>query len=177
MGMFDYIICEYPLPDGFTASDEFQSKDLDCMLSSYIITSDGRLILDNIDCHYDGTLNFYNSNTSSSGPFGFTTRNDEPYWSQEYEATFFKGQLTHITGGDRRVNHSDHPHIMHDEYRAAREQEDERIAALQLVCLHEIKETLRYSRGGGGFTDIRNFKEDVCRTCHLHMNEREEPEW
>lgn len=42
MGMFDYIRCEQPMPEG--APDVFQTKDLDCMMDSYTITADGRLI-------------------------------------------------------------------------------------------------------------------------------------
>jgi hypothetical protein len=45
MGMFDYIKCEIPLPDGF--SGELQTKDFDCTLSTHIIKADGSLELDN----------------------------------------------------------------------------------------------------------------------------------
>ena len=45
MGMFDEIICEHPLPDGFDARGVlFQTKDLDNLLERYTITPDGRLI-------------------------------------------------------------------------------------------------------------------------------------
>lgn len=45
MGMFDHIICEYPLPDGFDLPDaEFQTKDLDNTLATYTITADGKLV-------------------------------------------------------------------------------------------------------------------------------------
>jgi hypothetical protein len=49
MGMFDELICEYPLPDGAVDRDVqealFQTKSLDCTLDRYTITKDGRLIL------------------------------------------------------------------------------------------------------------------------------------
>lgn len=48
MGMYDSIICKYPLPmpedpKGYTGSREFQSKDLDCTLSFYEIREDGSI--------------------------------------------------------------------------------------------------------------------------------------
>ena len=50
MGMFDYIRCELPLPDGWE-SDELQTKDFDCQMVTHVITKDGRLMLDN--GHYE----------------------------------------------------------------------------------------------------------------------------
>jgi hypothetical protein len=45
MGMFDYIKCEYPLPDIELQNEMFQTKDTpDQFLSLYTITKDGRLI-------------------------------------------------------------------------------------------------------------------------------------
>jgi hypothetical protein len=44
MGMFDYIRCEKPLPDGFAG--ELQTKDFGCEMVTHVITSDGRLMLD-----------------------------------------------------------------------------------------------------------------------------------
>lgn len=45
MGLFDTIHCEYPLPDARHQDLEFQTKDLECLLSNYTITRDGRLVL------------------------------------------------------------------------------------------------------------------------------------
>lgn len=45
MGMFDYIKCEAPLPDGWVA-DELQTKDFDCEMVHHRISIDGRLLLD-----------------------------------------------------------------------------------------------------------------------------------
>jgi len=44
MGMFDYIKCEYQLPDSAVQNETFQTKSLDKGLEDYTITSDGRLI-------------------------------------------------------------------------------------------------------------------------------------
>ena len=48
MSMFDTLICKYPLPmpedlKGYVGSREFQSKDLDCVLSYYEIREDGSI--------------------------------------------------------------------------------------------------------------------------------------
>jgi len=45
MGMFDYIACELPLPDGWQPS-ELQTKDFDCEMVVHRISKDGRLMLD-----------------------------------------------------------------------------------------------------------------------------------
>lgn len=51
MGMFDYICCEVPLPDGW-AADELQTKDFDCEMVTHVITAAGRLLLD--QGHWEG---------------------------------------------------------------------------------------------------------------------------
>jgi len=48
MGMYDTLICKYPLPmpedpKGYAGSKDFQSKDLDCALSYYEIREDGSI--------------------------------------------------------------------------------------------------------------------------------------
>lgn len=43
MGMFDYLRCEVPLPDGFTG--ELQTKDFERTMGEHVITKDGRLVL------------------------------------------------------------------------------------------------------------------------------------
>jgi hypothetical protein len=48
MGMFDYIRCEAPLPDGWSP-DELQTKDFDCDMVTHVITKEGRLMLERID--------------------------------------------------------------------------------------------------------------------------------
>lgn len=48
MGMFDYLTCKHPLPDGFDPSRiDWQTKDTDDQyLSRYTITEDGKLVSD-----------------------------------------------------------------------------------------------------------------------------------
>ena len=43
MSLFDTIQCDYPLPDPEFQQEEFQTKDLDCLLNRYRISADGRL--------------------------------------------------------------------------------------------------------------------------------------
>ncbi len=45
MGMFDEILCEYPLPDEVVQGEIFQTKSFECLLDRYTITRNGRLIL------------------------------------------------------------------------------------------------------------------------------------
>lgn len=49
MGMFDYVECEYPLPDGYTpkkniyGENAFQTKDFERIMTTLKITAEGRL--------------------------------------------------------------------------------------------------------------------------------------
>lgn len=45
MGLFDTLYCDYPLPDPEFQNEEFQTKDLECLLDRYRISADGRLCL------------------------------------------------------------------------------------------------------------------------------------
>lgn len=46
MGMFDYVQCDYPLPDGQIAEGPvFQTKDFNCFMDIVRITREGRVIL------------------------------------------------------------------------------------------------------------------------------------
>ena len=49
MGMFDELHCEFPLPDAVVQNKEFQTKSFECLLDRYTITSDGRLILHQVE--------------------------------------------------------------------------------------------------------------------------------
>lgn len=46
MGMFDDLVCEYPLPKGFEEfrGKRFQTKDLDNALLTFVITEEGKLL-------------------------------------------------------------------------------------------------------------------------------------
>lgn len=107
MGMFDYIKCEHPLPDGFDdQKQEWQTKDLACELAIFTITADGRLVRTggvygiaiNCDDHH-GDIHFYGGNWCGSGFGCVMTRDDMPHWSRLYTARFSEGKLLRITGG------------------------------------------------------------------------------
>lgn len=53
MGMFDYIRCEVPLPDGWKPDGPLQTKDFDCDLVCHVITKEGRLMLERIDAVHE----------------------------------------------------------------------------------------------------------------------------
>jgi hypothetical protein len=108
MGMFDEIVCEYPLPRPEFQHAVFQTKDLDNTLARNTITKDGRLrietwqyvhrddptaffgfVLDRqnwyefIDQEYHGDLFFYTNNPATNTLITFRAR-------------FTEGQLTSI---------------------------------------------------------------------------------
>lgn len=104
MGMFDHVICKYPLPGDIPewAKTNFQTKDLDCVLDTIEITEDGRLkTRDNWEgektiadySNYTGTIDIYASNVCCSGP-GIYTREGEPAHYLEYSLTFVNGKVT-----------------------------------------------------------------------------------
>lgn len=105
MGVFDYIVCKYPLPDGFQLpvnEDPFQTKDTPLQqLVTYTITTDGHLLDPDGSLEvYTGTINFYSSNWSSFFSDGFITKDDDPPCSRDYTATFVDGKLIKIVGED-----------------------------------------------------------------------------
>lgn len=84
MGLFDYIKCNYPLPDNFTGN--LQTKDFGCELVTHVITNEGRLLKEQYDLNFHGILNFY----------GNEKKNDGSYEWHEYNAKFTDGQLVNI---------------------------------------------------------------------------------
>jgi hypothetical protein len=100
MGMFDYIVCKHPLPDGFDASKvEWQTKDTDSQyLDIYTITEDGRLLFgawrdgkrspDVPQPDFHGDIFFYGNDGGWNAPEGY-------YW-REYRARFSEGKLLRI---------------------------------------------------------------------------------
>lgn len=99
MGMFDYIICDAHLPDGFDSKGfEFQTKDTDEQyMVNYTITAEGRLIdHDGTDTNFHGDVEFYGSTMSACGPGYYTTQDDKPLVERGYTARFTNGQLQEI---------------------------------------------------------------------------------
>lgn len=110
MGMFDNIRCEIPLPDGFTG--EMQTKDFDCALSTLLIRTDGRLMIE--DCDWedvpleerpDPKLPFIGSRRATNrrwrdldfhGEFRFYGSGESAGDRHEYIARFTHGALEFI---------------------------------------------------------------------------------
>lgn len=99
MGMFDYIKCDYPLPQSRVQGNVFQTKDFDSNMDSYLITQDGKLQKtsgnwfgrkiengDYKDVPYNGVINFYEL-------LVFNTEFKQWY---EYSATFVDGWLVDL---------------------------------------------------------------------------------
>lgn len=102
MGLFDEIVCEYPLPDGWVppAGTVFQTKDTeDQYLSRFTLAADGKLRAANgaVLAHH-GSLEFYTSNWAGFAHWGMMTSDDEPYWTAEYVALYDHGRLLKIEG-------------------------------------------------------------------------------
>ena len=124
MGMFDYVECDHPLPDGFNPTGvEFQTKDLFCELATIRITEAGRLedvggsqgrkeTLD--DWH--GDLEFYCANVCGGGPHGFMTEGDKPLVARHYDARFTDGRLSKIEGGDTSHHWAGKKHLTREEW-------------------------------------------------------------
>lgn len=96
MGMFDEIICDYPLPGDspffIEPGHRFQTKDLDCCLDTYRITADGSFS----DPDFTGDIEFYSSNWCAfEGGFIFT-RKGEDYESVTFKATIVNGKVVKI---------------------------------------------------------------------------------
>lgn len=121
MGMYDELVCEYPLPDGFDHHGiVFQTKDTPHQyLSRYRLTAEGVLY----DCEsgmpvpLHGVLRFYADNLCASGPAGVVTVDDTPPWYADYCALFDHGTLVHLSG--QRCVDTSRPQITRAAYRAA----------------------------------------------------------
>jgi hypothetical protein len=109
MGMYDSIYTNYKLPNIEVSKDitlvfnagnrrefgyetEFQTKDFDCILDNYLISSHGRLILTtglvNEDINYHGMLMFYTVVRPPMGGGYFI----------EYRCKFTDGKLVEVGG-------------------------------------------------------------------------------
>jgi hypothetical protein len=91
--MFDYVRCEYPLPDKEAQNEVFQTKDFECLRDTYFITSDGKLFMkgakqrDPMLIQFQGDICF--STALASEQEGETVL-------YEYLARFTKGKLQYI---------------------------------------------------------------------------------
>ncbi len=110
MGMYDDLTCHYPLPGQCSAEAagfNFQTKDLDCLLAHYIISKDGRLLVDReneeqVLVPHTGSVCFYGSNIVAYNPH--YTVNGEDAIQVEYIALFQNGAITHISQSECEVS-------------------------------------------------------------------------
>ena len=116
MGMYDHIVCRYPLPTTpplFTNDNDhtYQTKSLDCRLATYEITEDGRVRrcsgrmreseFDSQPLDFNGVIEFYSCNGSVVA-YGLTfTPDGSDYESVTYEATFVDGAVQKIVETER----------------------------------------------------------------------------
>ena len=106
MGMFDYLICEYELPEKIVQHEVFQTKDLDCDLDRYTIGVDGYLY--KLEWDDDGSghpVSVKSERYDFHGDIHFYTHIGEPKtpedWDSpdiwfEYVARFSYGKLDSI---------------------------------------------------------------------------------
>ena len=98
MGLFDYLLCDAPLPETHERGDAFQTKSLMCTMDTYRITADRMLMRerparkDYADvktrlqpCQYTGELRFYTDREVHG----------EPVWT-EYIAWVVHGEVKEI---------------------------------------------------------------------------------
>ncbi len=92
MGMFDYVKSEIPLPDGWDG--ELQSKDFDCLMTTILITRDGRLHIERFE--YETVPKQERPYPDSDGPLGLlgSLRKINRQWDDlNYHGDFYFGGL------------------------------------------------------------------------------------
>lgn len=121
MGLYDEVVVEYPLPDGWEpGACRFQSKDISLhYYGSYVLRADGTLWAEDSQeaVPFHGALRLYTDNLSASGPLGVTTPDDAPPWTAEYVALYDHGQLVKLEG--QRQAFTTRPHLTRAAYHEA----------------------------------------------------------
>lgn len=104
MGMFDYVRCEYALPEGAPTTG-YQTKDTDAQyLETYVIAEDGRLFdKDGEPVAFHGALNFYASNVSGTCGYGYITGDNRRAEHWDFTALYDHGALLKLEGGREPV--------------------------------------------------------------------------
>lgn len=103
MGMFDYVTCLHPLPEG-APQKGYQTKDTaPQFLLTLTIEEDGTLTSEGEAVPFHGVLSFYWSNVSGSCKGGYVTQDGQPATSWEFEALYDRGKLVRIDGGREDV--------------------------------------------------------------------------
>jgi hypothetical protein len=92
--MFDEIRFSQPMPDGYTTSEWFQTKDMGCDLSQYEVGTDGRLMRTRSGCWGEEELTAP-EDEDFHGWLNFYTHDKATGW-HEYRAKFTDGRLVEI---------------------------------------------------------------------------------
>lgn len=99
MGMFDYLTCEYPLPDPAFQGNEFQTKSGECQLEKLRITKEGLLMRSQwCGSKPDGSVNVVESHWPFTGSIVFYDQDEgyREYRLKYFEARFEDGKLKEI---------------------------------------------------------------------------------
>ena len=140
MGVFDYLICEHELPDGFDPTGVlFQTKDTPAQwLETYVIREDGGLIDQESgeDVELHGAIEFHGSNWCGSFGDLCMTEDDQPLWRAEYTAIYDRGALIRIEGGSGPVEGV--THILRANWGAAVAERRDRGLTPQQIALRDL---------------------------------------
>jgi len=97
MGLFDEIVCDLELPgtkpDFVRSGHRYQTKDLDCDMSTYRIDETGKL---DYEPPFTGIIEFYSSNWAGYGYGAAWTTDGQDIESVDYRATFVDGRVLGI---------------------------------------------------------------------------------
>ena len=104
--MYDELICEMPLPDGITHTNDLQTKSLDNVLDRYTITVEGELWRESCQWGRGESRKLNPERILHHGWLNFYTFISEPYYPEkpraelrvwlEYDAKFTDGKCVAI---------------------------------------------------------------------------------
>ncbi len=93
MGMFDYVRCEYPLPERPEWAQEFQTKSLGCRLDRYRIAANGQVFWSEMEedqDHYSLEHEYYGSYEIQFEAYSNRTE------SVAYRGIILRGRLEYV---------------------------------------------------------------------------------
>lgn len=112
MGMFDYVKCERPLPDGWDLTNDavgLQTKDFDCEMTTLRITAEGRLVVERFETEVvPKEERPYPDGDGLFGLMGSLRRVNQREVDLNYHGTFSFGGLEDLKD-DEWVVHGLHP--------------------------------------------------------------------
>ena len=110
MGMFDWLTCEYELPDEEMQGEEsWQTKDFDCLMDRYVIKADGSLWIQPSRIADSSNKDISERQLDWTCTFRFYGYGSTVKEWYEYEVVFVDGQLRSL---ERATEHFKHPDIL-----------------------------------------------------------------